>query len=645
MDKNTIIGFVLMALVLIGFSWYSRPSEAQLKAQRERDSIAAIQNERPTPDPSRDGGEKAGALLSSDSEALALTGERGEGLDSTSILFAASQGTEELITLENDLVKVVINTRGGVIEEAVIKGHLDQQKQPVRLLTKEDAQMILSLATKQENIVTSGLYFQPVTVPEGSPEGSSKGSSLLLRLPVATGSLDIEYTLRPDAYMVDMIVRANGIADLFTPSMKTLDIQWADRARQLEKGFDFEQRYACIRYHEAEGDTDNLSETSDEDEDIEENLDWIAFKNQFFSAVIICQQEFSNVHLDSKLYKKGQGYLKNYKASMQTAFDPTGQQPTQLQFYLGPNDFHTLKAHNDLSLNADKDLELEDLVYLGWPIVRWVNRWFIIYLFDWLKGFGLHMGLVLLLLTIIVKALVYPATKKSYLASARMRVLKPKIDQLNAKYPKQEDAMKKQQEMMQLYSQYGVSPMGGCLPMLIQMPIWIALFNFVPNAIELRGQSFLWADDLSAYDDVIHWNKDLWLIGDHLSIFCVLFCVMQVANTWISMKQQQSAAMSPEQEQSMKMMKWMMYLMPIMFFFMFNTYSSGLNYYYFLSGLTSILIMWFLRKTTNDSRLLAEMEAYKAKNANNPKKQSGMAARFEALQKQVQEQQRQQQKR
>ncbi|MBE6254980.1 MAG: membrane protein insertase YidC [Prevotella sp.] len=635
MDKNTIIGFVLMALVLIGFSWYSRPSEAQLKAQRERDSIAAIQQAE---------AQKAEEEAAQNSAPIGFPDGKSTP-DSASILFAASQGTEELITLENDLVKVVINTRGGVIEEAVIKGHLDQQKQPVRLLTKEDAQMILSLATKQENIITSGLYFEPVTVPEGSPEGSSKGSSLLLRLPVATGSLDIEYTLRPDAYMIDMIVRANGIADLFTPSMKTLDIQWADRARQLEKGFDFEQRYACIRYHEAEGDTDNLSETSDEDEDIEENLDWIAFKNQFFSAVIISQQEFSNVHLDSKLYKKGQGYLKNYKASMQTAFDPTGQQPTQLQFYLGPNDFHTLKAHNDLSLNADKDLELEDLVYLGWPIVRWVNRWFIIYLFDWLKGFGLHMGLVLLLLTIIVKALVYPATKKSYLASARMRVLKPKIDQLNAKYPKQEDAMKKQQEMMQLYSQYGVSPMGGCLPMLIQAPIWIALFNFVPNAIELRGQSFLWADDLSAYDDVIRWNKDLWLIGDHLSIFCVLFCVMQVANTWISMKQQQSAAMSPEQEQSMKMMKWMMYLMPLMFFFMFNTYSSGLNYYYFLSGLTSILIMWFLRKTTNDSRLLAEMEAYKAKNANNPKKQSGMAARFEALQKQVQEQQRQQQKR
>ncbi len=647
MDKNTVTGFILMALVLILFSWYSRPSEAQLKAQRERDSIAAAQQleaqnieaaEQALQDSLRGGSPAATALP-----------------DSTSLLFAASQGTEQLITLENDLVKVTINTHGGVIEEAIIKGHLDQDKQPVRLLTKEDARLSLALAAKQENIRTSDLYFQVVSpnpaaasdsaLPSsGSVPGGFSAENLTLRLPLASGSLDIDYRLHPDAYMVDMIITARNISNLFAPSMKALDIQWTDRARQLEKGFDFEQRYACIRYHEADGDTDNLSETSDDEEDMEEPLDWVAFKNQFFSAVIISQQHFQNAHLKSQLYKKGQGYLKNYDASLQTAFDPTGAQPTQLQMYLGPNDFHTLKAHNDLSLIQDKDLELEDLVYLGWPIVRWINRWFIIYLFDWLKGFGLHMGLVLLLLTIIVKALVYPATKKSYMASARMRVLKPKIDELNKKYPKKEDAMKKQQEMMQLYSQYGVSPMGGCLPMLIQAPIWIALFNFVPNAIELRGQSFLWADDLSAYDDVIHWGKDLWLIGDHLSIFCVLFCVMQIVNTWISMKQQQSAAMSPEQEQSMKMMRWMMYLMPLMFFFMFNTYSSGLNYYYFLSGLTSILIMWFLRKTTNDEKLLAQLEAYKAKNANNPKKQSGMAARLEALQKMAEQQQQRQQK-
>ena len=629
MDKNTVTGFILMALVLIGFSWYSRPSEEQIKAQHERDSIAAVQ---------RAEAEQAAALQQASTSPE--TSSEVSLPDSTSLLFTSSQGEEQLITLENDLVKITINTHGGVVEEAVVKGHLDQEKQPVRLLTKEDAHLALALATKQENIRTSDLYFQAVTVPDAAPSEQKA----TLRLPIASGSIDIDYRLHPDSYMLDMIITARGISNHFAPSMRTLDIQWNDRARQLEKGFDFEQRYACIRYHEADGGTDYLSETSDKEEDVEEALDWVAFKNQFFSAVLISQQQFHNAHFKSQLYKKGQGYLKNYEATLQTAFDPTGAQPTQLQMYLGPNDFHTLKAHNDLSLVQDKDLELEDLVYLGWPIVRWINRWFIIYLFDWLKGFGLHMGLVLLLLTIIVKALVYPATKKSYMASARMRVLKPKIDELNKKYPKQEDAMKKQQEMMQLYSQYGVSPMGGCLPMLIQMPIWIALFNFVPNAIELRGQSFLWADDLSAYDDVIRWGKDIWLIGDHLSIFCVLFCVMQIVNTWISMKQQQNAAMSPEQEQSMKMMRWMMYLMPLMFFFMFNTYSSGLNYYYFLSGFTSILIMWFLRKTTDDQKLLAQLEAYKAKNASNPKKQSGMAARLEALQKMAEEQQRQQKK-
>ena len=650
MDKNTVTGFILMALVLILFSWYSRPSKEQLQAQHERDSIAAVQRAE-----AEKAAEAALTAHEASSESTTLT------LDSTSALFAASQGTEQLLTLENDLVKVTINTHGGVIEDVELKNYQDQQKENIHLVSAKDTRMVLSLATKQENIITSDLFFQPVEAPLSSPEGDTTakssnsqateapsgavgGATLTLRLPLASGSLDIDYTLRPDAYMVDMIIRANGISNLFTPSMRTLDIAWYDRARQLEKGFDFENRYACIRYHAADGDTDYLSETSDKEEDVDEPLDWVAFKNQFFSAVLISQQQLTNVHLKSQVYQKGQGYLKNYEATMQTAFDPTGAQPTQLQMYIGPNDFHTLKAHNDLSLNADKDLELEDLVYLGWPIVRWINRWFIIYLFDWLKGFGLHMGLVLLLLTLIVKALVYPATKKSYLASARMRVLKPKIDELNAKYPKQEDAMKKQQEMMQLYSQYGVSPMGGCLPMLIQMPIWIALFNFVPNAIELRGQSFLWADDLSAYDDVIRWGKDVWLIGDHLSIFCVLFCVMQIANTWISMKQQQNAVMSPEQEQSMKMMKWMMYLMPLMFFFMFNTYSSGLNYYYFLSGFTSILIMWFLRKTTDDKKLLAQLEAYKAKNANNPKKTSGMAARLEALQKMAEEQQRQQKK-
>jgi YidC/Oxa1 family membrane protein insertase len=323
---------------------------------------------------------------------------------------------------------------------------------------------------------------------------------------------------------------------------------------------------------------------------------------------------------------------------MQTAFDINGAQPTQMQMYMGPNDFHILKDTNKQG-TLKTDLDLEDIIYFGWPLFKWINRFFILYLFDWLNGWGLPMGIVLLLLTLIVKVLVYPTTKKSYMSSAKMRVLKPQIDALSQKYPKQEDAMKKQQEMMQIYSQYGVSPMGGCLPMLLQTPIWIALFNFLPNAIELRGESFLWADDLSAYDDVISWGKNLWLIGDHLSIFCLLFCLTNIINTWISMRQQQNQ-MSGEQAQQMKMMQYMMYVMPLMFFFMFNNYSSGLCYYYFLSGLSSVLIMWFLRKTTDDAKLLAKLEAYRQQHKNDPKKMSGLAARLEALQKMQEEQAR-----
>jgi YidC/Oxa1 family membrane protein insertase len=257
------------------------------------------------------------------------------------------------------------------------------------------------------------------------------------------------------------------------------------------------------------------------------------------------------------------------------------------------------------------------------------------YLFDWLTGWGMSMGLVLLLLTLIVKAVVYPFTYKSYVSSAKMRALKPHIDAINAKYPKQEDAMKKQQEIMMLYSKYGASPMGGCLPMLIQMPIFIAMFNFVPNAIELRQQSFLWASDLSTYDDVISWGTSIWPIGNHLSIFCLLFCAVQIANTYYTSKMQPSMGGSPEQEQQMKVMRWMMYLMPVVFFFIFNDYSSGLNYYYFLSTLISVGIFIYLRYKVNEGDLLKKMETYYEKNKNNPTKRTNFMANLEAMQKEL----------
>ena len=619
MDKNTITGFVLIALVLIGSYWWNRPTEAQLREMARQDSIAQVELAKAQEEAER-------ALLAQKEE------EKPAVADSASAFFSSMQGEGQQIVLDNGKVAVTLNTRGGIVEKATLKDYKNQQGSEVELLTPNDSHFAFALAGKSENFTSDDLCFTPT---------EQSANSVVMQATAANGgTLRLKYNLQPDSYMLDFVIESEGLQNLFAPSMNTIDLTWENRAQQQEKGASFEGRYAALTYKIKDKGTKKLDEMKATEKDVEQTLDWIDFKDQFFSAILIAHQDFRNVRLSSAPMDKGSGYVKAYAAQMQTQFDPTGKQPTQMQFYLGPNDFHTLKATNELSL-SDKDLDLESLVYFGWPIVKWINRFFILYLFDWLTGFGLNMGIVLLLLTVIVKALVYPATKKSYLASARMRVLKPEIDQLNAKYPKQEDAMKKQQEMMQLYSQYGVSPMGGCLPMLIQMPIWIALFNFIPNAIELRGQSFLWASDLSAYDDVIRWSKDLWLIGDHISIFCLLFSLTNIGNTWISMRQQQAnAMMSAEQQQQMKMMQYMMYLMPVFFFFVFNDYSSGLSYYYFLSGLTTILIMWALRRFTDDQKLRAQLDAYKAKHANDPKKMGGLAARLEAMQKMAEEQQK-----
>ena len=616
MDKNTITGFVLIALILIGFSWYSQPSAEELARMQEmarQDSLAQAQQQKQHEEA---GGQRTPALSA-------------QAQDSTSLFFEAFNAEGEEVTLQNGCLRVTLNTRGGSIQSASLPGYLNQQKQPVELLANGLSSLHYLLAGKGENIDTRNYTFQAL---------NSTDSTVTMRLGTEQSHLDICYTLVPNSYLLRVALQAKGLDNVLHPATKSVSIDWHSTAAQQEKGFSFEQQYSALTYKVKNEDVEKLSETKEDEEKPDTPLEWVAFKNQFFSCVLIGDDPLEEASLTSSPCKEKSGNLKDYSAQLSNRFDPTGLKPTQLSFYLGPNDFHILKEHDVLAAPG-KDLEMENLVYLGWPLFRTINRWCILPLFDFLAGFGMNMGIVLLLLTIIVKAIVYPTTKKSYLSSARMRVLKPQVDALSAKYPKPEDAMKKQTEMMQLYREYGVSPMGGCLPMLIQLPVWIALFNFVPNAIALRGEKFLWADDLSAYDALLSWDTDLWLIGDHLSIFCLLFCATNIINTWISMRQQRDQ-MSAEQAQQMKLMQYMMYVMPVMFFFMFNNYSSGLCYYYFLSGLTSILIMWYLRKTTDDSKLLAKLEEYRAKHKNDPRKTSGMAARLEALQKQMEEQQR-----
>ena len=607
MDKNTITGLVLIAILLVGFSFLSRPSEEQIAAQKKYyDSIAVVQKQEE-------------ALKAKAAAALANgKGEATGTVDSTSLFFNAMQGKESFTTIQNNLVEITFDNKGGRVYSAMLKDYNGQDGKPVVLFNGSDAEMNFNFYNKKETIQTKDYYFEVVNKTD---------SSLTMRLTADSDSyIDFTYTLKPDSYLLRFTIQATGMAGKLA-STDYVDISWSQRARQLEKGFTYENRLAELMYKIANDDTDNLSAAKDDEKQIEGRVDWIAFKNQFFSSVFIANQDFDKVNVKSRMEKQGSGYIKDYSAEMNTFFDPTGKQATDMYFYFGPNHYKTLKA---LDKGRDDKWELDNLVYLGWPLIRWINKFITINVFDWLSGWGLSMGIVLLILTIIVKIAVYPATWKTYMSSAKMRVLKPKIDEINKKYPKQEDAMKKQQEVMSLYSQYGVSPMGGCLPMLLQFPILMALFMFVPSAIELRQQSFLWADDLSTYDAFITFPFHIPFLGNHLSLFCLLMTVTNILNTKFTMQQQDTGA-----QPQMAAMKWMMYLMPVMFLFVLNDYPSGLNYYYFISTLISVGTMIVLRKTTDEDKLLAILEAKKK----DPKqmKKTGFAARLEAMQKQQEE--------
>ena len=585
MNKDTLIGFVLIALVLIGFSWYNQPSAEEIEAARKQDSIAAAIKD------------NAAKQQKANEEARRAQAEAAAKGDSTALFFAALNGENQSVVLKNEKVELTFDTKGGTISKAIIKGFEDKDnKMDVTLFDGKTQQMNFMLAGKTENIITKDLFFTPSNVSDSTVTMTAQAGN--------GGSIVFNYWLGPD-YMLHFSFVANGLNGIFAPNYQEMDIEWADMARQQEKGFTFENRYSTLTYKEKDGGTDYLTETSDKiDEKIEEALDWVAFKNQFFSATLIAKDHFAaNSLMTSISQQKGSGFLKQFNAKMKTAFDPSGMHPSEFEMYIGPNDFRLIKKVEEQS-TFGRDLDLEQLVYLGWPLFRYINRFFTIYVFDWLTSWGFSMGIVLILITL-------------------------------------EDSMKKQQAMMQMYAQYGVSPLSGCLPMLIQMPIWIAMFNFVPNAIQLRRESFLWIDDLSTYDPIVEWSTQIWGIGDHLSLTCILFCVSNVLYSYMTMRQQKDQMVGQQAEQ-MKMMQWMMYLMPVMFFFMFNDYSSGLNFYYFISLFFSAAIMWTLRKTTNDEKLLAILEAKYQENKNNPKKKtSGLAARLEAMQKQAEEMQKQ----
>ena len=643
MNKNTLIGFVLIAVVLVGFSWYSQPSQEEMRAQFVKDSLEQVAKQK---------ADQAAKIAAYKQQQAA---KEQVAADTTALFYKALTGKAQDVVLQNAKLAVTLSTKGGTVTKAYIKnekgsrryvGHNIADKTGksddlggVTLFSGKDQSLNYTLVAKEMNISTGDLFFEPTAVTD---------STVTLTAEAGQGkSLIINYRLGSD-YMLHVSLRTVGMAGLFDPNTTTLGVDWHEKVKEQERGFTFENRYARLDWKESEGGTDYISEAKTKKETTEEEIDWIAFKNQFFSAVMISKDNFQKGgQLESTLYdKKDQEdqpvrYLKDLKAQVRTSFDPTGAKPSEFEFYYGPNDFYILKQVEKQS-TFGKELDMQRIVYLGWPLFRYINRWFTLPVFTWLSDWGLPMGIVLILITILLKVITFPMVKKSYMSSAKMRVLKPKLDEATKQFNKPEDQMQKQQALIAEYAKYGVSPLSGCLPMLIQMPIWVAMFNFVPNAIQFRGENFLWMSDLSTYDPIVEWSTNVMLIGDHLSLTCVLYTVAMVLYTWITMQMQKDQMVGQQAEQ-MKVMQWMMFLMPLMFFFIFNDYSSGLNFYYFVTLILSAGIMMVLRRTTNDAKLLAILEARYKENAKNPQKMKGLAARMQALQQMQQQQMQQQQ--
>ena len=625
MDKNTWIGFGLIAAIIIGFSFLNRPSKEELAArQRAQDSIAMIR------------AQEAEAQLISEQitkelevaqQTNATTEQLAEQMAALYGPFApAAKGEEGIITLENEKVRIGIAQRGGRIAKAELKEYkaYGDSVNDLCLFQGEESTLNFTLITNNSRILsTENLYFTAVEQTTDN-EGNT---TLVMRLNtnIEDCYMDVVYTLPTDDYMVSMSIQPHNMQWALAQNMASLEMHWNQLIPQQEKGRKFEEKYAQLQYMFVGGEIEKLSEAKSDRAKESARLKWIAYKDQFFSTVLIAQEGFDSTQIESTPQNTLSRYIKEYNTVASLPFDITGKKTVDLKYYLGPNNYNTLKAY-DKDVEKSEKLHLNELVPLGWKLVSWINKALVIPMFDLFMSWGLHIGIVILLMTLVIKLIILPFVFASYKSSAKMRVLKPQLDEINAKYPA-EKMQERQQATMALYQKAGVSPMSGCLPMLFQFPVLMAMFWFLPTAIELRGQSLFWADDLSTYDAIITWNTPIPLFGTHLSLFCLIMTIVNIVYTHITMQQQAGG-------QEMKMMKWMMYLMPLMFLFFFNDYAAGLSYYYFVSLLMTIIQTMIFRWSIDDKKVLAEMEANAKKKAT--QKKSGFAARLEAMQREQQ---------
>ena len=626
MDKHTLIGFLLIIGIMVGFSYFNRPSEEELERQRQiQDSIRTEQAQaQAMAEAELQAAEQQQINQQSDSvNQELLVGKLGD--------FAQfSQGEAKGFTLENDLIKVTVSNKGGAVQSVEVKDYTTNSGKPLILFDQTDSEQNMTLITTNNRVVdTKELYFKASYLND---------STLEMSLPMAEGALRFTYTLPQSSYMLGFKIKADNMSQYLSQRENGLDMEWDMMIRQQERGRKFENRYSGLYYKFLEDDVENLETEKDDSQKLTNKVKWIGFKDQFFSSIIIADGDgyFTSTDLESSMLSdgidgNGTRYLKHCNSRMVVNFDPSGVEDTELQYFFGPNQYKILKGI-DNDKEDSEELQLVDILPLGWGIFGWVNKYLIIPIFNFLGKFLVNYGLIIFLLTLIIKVILLPFTYKSYMSTAKMRVLRPQIDEITSKIP-EDKSMERQQATMSLYRSAGVSPMGGCLPMLLQMPILFAMFTFFPACIELRQQGFLWADDLSTYDSILSWDTYIPIIssiyGNHVSLFCLLMCITNIVYTHITMRDQPGNNQMPA-------MKWMMYLMPIMFLFIFNDYAAGLSYYYLVSLLITIGQTYLFRLFVDDKKVLAKLEENKKK----PKKKSGFMERLEKMQKEQMAQQR-----
>lgn len=618
MDRNTIIGILLIAAVLIIWGIAQSPSKEEQEARQRRiDSLNQIREQVPEPVPVES--EEVADTQENITEP-SISEDPTELVSKYGAFAAAATGEDTYYTIENDLIKLKVSALGGRPYSVELKEYKTFRQEPVVLFTGDSTRFGLNFYHQNKHIATNDLFFLS---PEERPEKivTDERDSLTMRLMVdADRYIEYRYVLDPEDYMVDFRVVLVSMQDVIDPSTTSLDIDWEIYAIQQEQVKKNENQYTTIYYRHYQEDVNYLRPTKEEQqENIPTKVEWVAFKNQFFSSVLISDEGFSNALIESTVLPEDDRHLKNFRAELGLPYDPADEKTIHLKMFYGPNKFNLLKQY--------KPYELEDFVSVGRNIIRWINQYVIIPIFDWLSRFIGNYGIIILLLTIIIKIALLPLTYRSYLSQARMRVLKPQIDELAKKYPKGKE-MERQQATMALYKKAGVSPMGGCLPMLLQMPILLAMFRFFPTSIELRQEAFLWAKDLSTYDAILSWNANIPIIsnvyGNHISLFTLLMTV----STILSMKMSNTATSS----QQMPGMKGMMYVMPIMFMFILNKFSAGLTYYYFLANIITIGQNYLFKQFVDEKEILRKIEAKKAK----PAKKSKFQQRLEEMSKQQQ---------